>query len=254
MKRSEIYEEVSLKRGKGVKIKRSLCFYNPFEVYEALISNSEVKKWLEFISTHYEPPKAKILLIYPCTAEKPYYESRSYKKLFATLSKLGERRKEIHLMTISEPFGLIPEEFYGVETPWHDWKNSWYDCPGLFEWWCRKHSQPYSSEYLEKCIEILAMHIAKFLMKAKTKKIYSKIIGFVRTYSSNLEIKKDYTHRRILDRASQIAKINIKLLPPKDIVNKIVISKGRFAWDMYGVSHPIAQNYLLNYLKKAIRC
>ncbi|RSN71494.1 DUF5591 domain-containing protein [Candidatus Methanodesulfokora washburnensis] len=251
MERDEIYRRISLKRAKGVKIERSLCFYNPHEVYTALTNNSEVRKWLEFISNHYTPPKAKILLIYPCSAEKPYHESRSYRRLFSTLSKLGERRKDVHVVTISEPFGLVPEEFYGKKNYWHDWKNSWYDCPGLFEWWCKKYGQPYSKEYLEKCIQILASYVAKFFIKATES--YSRIIAFVRTFSSRLEVRDDYTHRRIVELAAKIAKVRVDMLPSKELIAEIVLKRGRFAWDMYGVSHPIAQDYLLNYLIEVLK-
>jgi len=253
MKRDEIYEKISLKRAKGVKIKHSLCFYNPQEVYTALTSNTEVRRWLEFLSNHYIPPKAKVLLIYPCSAEKPYHKSRSYKRLFNTLSRLGEKRKKVHVVTISEPFCLIPEEFYGKKNTWHDWENSWYDCPGLFEWWCRRHGQPYSKDYLEKCIQILASYVAKFFMKAKARKCYSRIIAFVRTFSSGLEVKDDHTHRRIIELAAKIAKVDVDLIPPRHVVAKIVLEKGKFAWDTQGVAHPMAQSYLFKYLKNVLR-
>jgi len=241
-----------LRYTKQTKIKRTLCFYNPKEVYMALTSNIEVKRWLEFISNHYVPPKVKICLIYPCSAIKPYYESRSYKRLYNTLSKLGDARKQIHVLTISEPFGLVPEEFYRKNTEWHDWENSWYDCPGLFEWWCRRHKQPYSKDYLEKCIKILATYISKFLIRAKARKSYSKIIAFIRTFSSQLKVKEDHTHRRIVELASKIAKVQVDLLPPKQLVKEIVLKRGRLAWDLYGVSHPMAQEYLLRYLLKVL--
>jgi archaeosine synthase len=218
---------------------------SPEEVYEALINNSKISKWLTFISNHYRPPHKRILLIYPCTATKPYSESRSYRALFKTLSALGEKRKEIHLMTISEPFGLIPEEFQNRE----NWN---YDCPGLFEWWCNKNNQVFSKEKLNKCIEILAEYTAKFFEKAHREKCYSKIIAFVRTYTSQLEKKEDHTHRRIIERAVKISGIKVDILPPKTLVSRIVKERGRFAWDMYGVAHPLAQDYLLNYIRRIL--
>jgi len=251
MNRNKIYNTISCKKAlAGVNVKKSLCFYNPREVYNALLYNKEIRKWLNFISNHYIPPKKEILLIYPCSNEKPYHLSRSYKILFKTLNRLGEKRNKVHLMTISEPFGLVPEEFYGNKTPWHDWKNDWYDCPGLFEWWCNKYFQPYEREYVEKSIEILSEYVAEFFKKIKKQKCYSKIVAFVRTFSSNLQIKHDHTHRRILERAAQIANIKMDLLPDKKLVAEIVRKRGRLAWDMYGAAHPIAQDYLLNYLKK----
>ena len=225
----------------------ALCFLNPKEVHQALVNNSEVKKWLDFISNHYTPPTRKILLIYPCSKEKPYYNSRSYKKLFKTLQALGDLRKEVHLVTISEPFGIVPEEFYGKKCEWHDWEASWYECPGLMPWWCNKYGQTYSVEIANECINILADYVAKFLIKAKCK--YSHIIAFVRSFTSNLHITDGLVHRKILERASYRAAVPIKVLPPREIVSEIVEKSGRYGWDMQGVAHPIAQNYLLRYLR-----
>lgn len=223
---------------KGYKLE----LLNPEEVYTALINNLKVSDWLTFISNHYKPLHKKILLIYPCTATKPYSKSRSYKALFKTLSVLGEKREDIHLVTISEPFGLIPEEFQSGE----DWN---YNCPGLFEWWCKRNGQTFSKEKLDKCIEILSDYTAEFFKKAHRGEYYHKIVAFVRTYTSQLEPKDDHTHRRIIDRAAKIAGITVDILPHKELVSKIVKERGRFAWDMYGVAHPIAQEYLLNYLR-----
>jgi archaeosine synthase len=249
-KKRELYKKISSRKGKGVKIKPNLCFYNPEEVYRALTQNRDVVKWLNFISNHYLPPKnKKVLLIFPCSTEKPYHKSRSYKILFKTLEALGKQREAVHLVTISEPFGLVPEEFYESKNEWHDWKNEWYDCPGLFKWWCDKYNQPYSYDYVDKCIEYLAGHVARFLLKVKSKKCYSKIIAFIRTCTSKLETKNDHTHRRIIERAAEISKVHVEILPKSSVVSKIVRINGRMAWDMYGVAHPLAQEYLLQYLK-----
>ena len=250
MNKNRLYLQISSKKGKGVKVKESLCFYNPKEVYEALTTNNNVVKWLKFISNHYYPPSnKKILLLYPCSCEKPYQKSRSYKTLAKTLDRLGNRRKKIHLITISEPFGLVPEEFYGEKTRWHDWENEWYDCPGLFKWWCDKYSQEYSKMYVNRCIKLLAMYVAEFLRKVELGKVYLEIVAFVRTYTSQLRIRNDHTHRRVIKRASEIAGVDVKILPDQTLVSEIVESKGRMAWDMHGVSHPMAQQYLLRYLK-----
>jgi len=253
MKRDEIYKKVSLKHAKGVTIKSSLCFYNPKEVYMALTSNKEVRRWFKFISNHYVPPKAKILLFYPCSAEKPYHKSRSYQRLFSTLSKLGEKRKEVHVVTISEPFCLVPEEFYGKKTDWHDWENSWYDCPGLFEWWCRKYGQPYDEVYVEKCIDILSNYVSIFLRR--TKDNYNVRIAFIRTYSSSLKLTHNHTHYAIIRRASEKAGVSVEFHPPKEIIKEILNKRGKMAWDLYGIAHPYAQEYLLYLLRNKLgRC
>jgi archaeosine synthase len=148
-------------------------------------------------------------------------------------------------MTISEPFGLVPEEFYGGE-------NLDYECPGLFEWWCKRNGQTYSKERLDNCIEILVKYTAELFRRVHREGCYSKIVAFVRTYTSQLKRRDDHTHRRIIERAAQMAGIKVDILPSKRLVSKIVKERGQFAWDMYGVAHPIAQNYLLNYLRRVL--
>jgi len=247
--REELYK-ISAKKGKGVKIEKGLCFYSPEEVHRALTNCRPITRWLDFISNHYLPPSDKeILLIFPCSTEKPYHKSRSYRRLLKTLEALGDQREAVHLVTISEPFGLVPEELFGKRTKWHDWRNDWYDCPGLFEWWCNRYSQPYSREHLDKSVEELATYVASFLAKAKKRRSYSRIIAFVRTYSSHLKRKHDHTHRRIIERAAAIARVNVELLPDQRVISNIIRKSGHFAWDMYGVSHPIAQRFLLGRLR-----
>ncbi|AJC72673.1 hypothetical protein X802_02835 [Thermococcus guaymasensis DSM 11113] len=249
MNRNELYVESS-KHGKGVKILPELCAYTPREVYELLERNERIHSWFSIIENQYIPPNSKkILLLYPCSTVKPFWESRAYKALFNTLSKLSHRDL-IHLVTVSEPFGVIPEEFYGMKGDGYNWKDEWYDVPGLFEWWVRKHKLPYEEEFLEQSINILAKNVAKYL--EKTKSHYKAKIAFVRTYSSSLKLKKDHTHRRIIEKASALSGVKVKLLPPKRLIARIVKKHGRFAWDMYGIAHPEAQEYLRYYLKKTI--
>lgn len=189
----------------------------------------------------YKPEKKDILLIYPCSTVKPYNKSRSYKRLYSHLQQLNGTREKIQVMTISEPFGLVPEEHYN--------NFQWYDCPGLFEWWCKKHGQEFDKEYLDKSLEILADNIGLYLSKSLEKKIYKKIIAFVRTYSSNLAQKPDHTHRRMLELASKKYDLNIEILPSKKQVRDLVRKRGEFAWDMYGVAHTYMLQFLIHKLE-----
>lgn len=253
MNRNDVYRKVSSRRAKGVRIRRKMCFYSPHEVLTALKHDKQIVAWLKFISNHYVPECHDVLLIYPCSADKPYYRSRSYLQLYNTLSNLGEERKRIHIATISEPFGLVPEEFYRKKTVWHNWRDDWYDCPGLFEWWCNKFGQQYSPGEADECISILADKIALFLKKVNKKKRYRKILAFVRTYSSNLKKTRDQTHRRILEKAAEQAHVHVEILPPRRLVERVAREGSGFAWDMYGVSHPCAQRYLLRKMRAILR-
>lgn len=235
--------------------KQNICetlrFNNPYEVYIGLQYNAEVKQWLDFVSSSYISPGAKVLLLYPCSTTKPYNKARSYKVLYATLEKLGQLKSQVHVVTISEPFGVVPSEYVGKKTEAHDWENRWYDCPGLFEWWCRKNGQPYERKYLDKSIAILAKYVGKFLERNSS--MYSRIIAFIRTYSSHLKERYDHTHKRIIKMAAKIANVEVEILPPKSVVAEIVTKYGRLAWDLYGVAHPHAQQFLLEYLREVLK-
>ena len=236
----------------GAQINPNLCFYTPKEVFQAISTNETVKRWLHYISELYEPPKKNLYLFFPCSTVKPYHESRSYRMLFKTLNDLGALRDKIHIFTISEPFGLVPEEFYGKETEWHDWKRDWYDAPGLFQWWVKRMGLPYEEEYVDRSIELLARYVAKFLTRAVSINPDVKLVGFVRTYTSKLTRKKDHTHRRILERASELAGVRVEILPKKELVRRIVMERGKVAWDMYGVAHPLALKCLQEVLKNLL--
>ena len=225
----QLYRQISSKVGKGVTIKRSLCFYNPKQVYHGLQKNADIKKWHSFMSKKYNPKKKDILRIYPCSTVKPYNKSRSYQQLYKHLDKLNGKRDKVQIMTISEPFGLVPEEYYS--------KLNWYDCPGLFEWWCKRYGQEFDKEYLDKSIEIIADNIGRSIKRVNKKRRYKKIIAFVRTFSSNLEKKQDHTHRRMLELAAEKYNLKIEILPTKNQVRNLVNTQGAFAWDMYGVAH-----------------
>jgi hypothetical protein len=83
----------------------------------------------------------------------------------------------------------------------------------------------------------------------ESKGLYKKIVAFVRTYSSALKQTRDQTHRRIIERAVEISNVEVDLLPSRTLVSHIVGQNRSFAWDMYGVSHPDAQEYLFRKLR-----
>lgn len=229
-----------------MNIDPTLCLYSPKQVHDAILHHNTISNWLKFVSNKYQYPRKKVILIYPCSTTKPYNKSQSYRQLFKTLSRLRQDQVErVHIMTISEPFGLVPIEFCNESF-------TWYDCPGLFEWWCNRHKIDYDEEYLNKSIDLLADCVGESLRRALTDFGYEEIVGFVRTHTSSLDLRKDHTHRRILERVSEKFGIDIKLLPSKSVVKKVVRNRGRFAWDMYGPGHPIAQETLLRYLREKL--
>lgn len=57
----------------------------------------------------YDPPSGKdVLLLIPCSQQKPYSESRTHSVLW---SKLGDRTENIHKVTVSGMYGPVPVEY-----------------------------------------------------------------------------------------------------------------------------------------------
>ncbi|WP_254523995.1 tRNA-guanine transglycosylase [Natrinema caseinilyticum] len=62
----------------------------------------------DVLARDYEPPAdRKVLLVVPCSQQKPYSESRTHSVLG---DKLGDRRDDIHKVTVSGMYGPVPEE------------------------------------------------------------------------------------------------------------------------------------------------
>lgn len=63
----------------------------------------------DVLAREYGPPEEKdILLIVPCSQQKPYSDSRTHSVL---TKKLGRHRDTIHKVTISGMYGPVPEEY-----------------------------------------------------------------------------------------------------------------------------------------------
>jgi hypothetical protein len=144
----------------------SLTFYCPQENLDAF-DHPVVADWHLFMTTAYEPPANeadKVMLILPCTKDKPYIISREHLAVNSHLLNVGFEPLEdavvpeglyshlppeydratlnngllrrdgltLHRCVVSEPMGLVPYElvyyYQGELSP-----ASRYDDPGLFE-------------------------------------------------------------------------------------------------------------------------
>ena len=147
-------------------LEESLTFYCPQENLEAF-DHPVVSRFHRFMTSTYEPPvrgSRSVMLILPCTKDKPYVMSREHLTVNSHLLKVGfqpvsqatvpdglgvhlpsqydeavlnngllERNGlPLHRFVVSEPMGLVPYEliyhFRGDLSP-----ASRYDDPGLFE-------------------------------------------------------------------------------------------------------------------------
>lgn len=82
-------------------------------ISDASQNRPEVGRWHGRVLERFEPPKnVELLLLFPCSAKKPYSLSRShilYRK--AVKDALGSGRYRIHELVLTSPFGVVPREW-----------------------------------------------------------------------------------------------------------------------------------------------
>ncbi|HDZ35337.1 MAG TPA: RNA-binding protein, partial [Thermococcus sp.] len=82
-------------------------------ISDASIRRPEVKRWHERVVERFTPPRnTELLLIFPCSAKKPYSFSRShtlYRR--AVKDALGSGISRVHELILTSPFGVVPREW-----------------------------------------------------------------------------------------------------------------------------------------------
>ena len=176
------------------RTEKDLCLYTPVQTLDAIKNNKKILNWYNYLTHDYIPKQTKLLLLFPCAANKPWSEGKTKSKNYQILYKILNKynfRNQISLHTISEPLGLIGEADYE--------KMPIYDNPGLFKWFVRKYNLDWSTKAYEECINILGILIGKFLNKTHQK--FGNILAFVKPNSNHekmIKIAKDYSSLEIL--------------------------------------------------------
>ena len=82
-------------------------------ISDASIRRPEVKRWHSRVEERFLPPKnTELVLLFPCSAKKPYSFSRShtlYRK--AVKEALGSGVFRVHELILTSPFGVVPREW-----------------------------------------------------------------------------------------------------------------------------------------------
>ncbi len=82
-------------------------------VSDASIRRPEVKRWHSRVEERFVPPEnTELVLLFPCSAKKPYSFSRShtlYRK--AVKDALGSGVFRVHELILTSPFGVVPREW-----------------------------------------------------------------------------------------------------------------------------------------------
>ncbi|NJE11297.1 archaeosine synthase subunit alpha [Thermococcus sp. MAR1] len=82
-------------------------------ISDASIRRPEVRRWHSRVAERFVPPKnTELVLLFPCSAKKPYSFSRShtlYRK--AVKEALGSGIARAHELILTSPFGVVPREW-----------------------------------------------------------------------------------------------------------------------------------------------
>jgi archaeosine synthase len=82
-------------------------------ISDTSIRRPEVRRWHERVAERFVPPKnTELVLLFPCSARKPYSFSRShtlYRK--AVKEALGLGISKVHELILTSPFGVVPREW-----------------------------------------------------------------------------------------------------------------------------------------------
>ncbi|MDH4213080.1 MAG: DUF5591 domain-containing protein [Candidatus Thorarchaeota archaeon] len=108
-----------------------------------------VRRFREYIAHRYRPPAhKKIALLLPCSARKPYSDSKSHRRFLETIeTSLGNATSQIAQIILTSPLGLVPRELERM------FPAASYDIPVTGDW---------DSEETNLAADALVSHMSKF--------------------------------------------------------------------------------------------
>ncbi|MFO8110811.1 MAG: DUF5591 domain-containing protein [Thermoplasmata archaeon] len=86
----------------------------------------DIARFRHRIFERYKPPRRSVLLLLPCSASKPYFNSRTHSAIRSSMG--GTAWTEVHEVILTSPLGTVPRElelFYPAQN---------YDIPVSHEW------------------------------------------------------------------------------------------------------------------------
>ncbi|MFW9794552.1 MAG: DUF5591 domain-containing protein [Candidatus Thorarchaeota archaeon] len=108
-----------------------------------------VRRFRETVANRYSPaPDKKIVLLLPCSARKPYSDSKSHRRFFEVIdAELGNVQPRIAEVILTSPLGLVPRELERI------FPAAQYDIPVTGDW---------DSEEIAIGANALSTHLKKF--------------------------------------------------------------------------------------------
>src|SRR2546427_1866713 len=94
----------------------------------AALTRPDVVRFREFVAHEYrKPPSPNVLLLLPCSARKPYAESRTHRRFREAIDACGNGAA-VHEVIVTSPLGLVPRELERAYPAAH------YDIPVTGDW------------------------------------------------------------------------------------------------------------------------
>jgi hypothetical protein len=197
----------------------NLTAYTPGETWK-LLQHPIIRKWHQEMSRFKVPAGTKAIVFVPCAKTKPWKgPAISKSKLYTAYNQLLKEEKDLYFVTISEPLGVVPHEY------WDSFPQ--YDNPGLFrddalrsgmmteEWsfspFKQKYIIPFDEKLRQKSIEYLGAIIGAFLTTNQN----VRMLSFVDNVNGDLS-----THTQMLKRAKEITGLEIDTYFKKTISRK----------------------------------
>jgi len=89
-----------------------------------------VRRYREYLESRYTPPSGKkIVLLLPCSAKKPYSDSKSHRRFLETIeSALGNTLGNMAQVILTSPLGIVPRELERI------FPAANYDIPVTGDW------------------------------------------------------------------------------------------------------------------------
>jgi hypothetical protein len=207
----------------------SMTAYTPGETLD-LLKHPKVKNWFKKMESFRIPDKYGLVVLVACAASKPWGFSCVKGDFYPFYNQIRKevqsgKIKPIYFVTLSEPLGVVPEDFWG-DDPVNIFPQ--YDNPGLFKDtplqsgmmtkdWTKsplgsKREMPFDDQAYEEAIRKLGTVIGRFISNNSN----HQFVSFV----EHANPKKMSSHSKMLDVAEQVSGIEIPRNPKKPKVGR----------------------------------
>ncbi len=80
---------------------------------EHSLTRPDIVRYVNRFYERYTPPEMSVALLVPCSNRKPYFMSKSH-RMFIDAIRASSNAGQVHLITITSPLGVVPEELETV--------------------------------------------------------------------------------------------------------------------------------------------